>query len=964
MSKSRLAKALFALLPSLLLTSAGLAADVCQNPSFRISRGSPLPIRPQGLASQPTGLAAGTYVARPGVQPGCGCDLAVGLMTQDAPRRGFLAVLRGNDDGTFTESPDLVRPLNGLPVAIATARFRTDAPVEGIVAVTSTPAGSGQAEVFVPDANGAYPQTPTAVFPVGPNPAAITVGDFNGDGNRDVAVINKANSSLTILLGIGNGSFAPNAFTVSNLGGVPESVTTGRFSGNSGADDIAIGVEQDVGGSLQVGIVIVPGSSTAEFAPAPFMAIGQRGSFKPSIVAAGLSGPSVGGAGRSPRDLAIAFTDHRPTGDAVGLVKVLLGRDGGGFGDVNGAQTLDLGAVLPRSVDVADLDDDGVVDLIVSTFSDSTSQTDGTIRFFQGHATPPDDVGFQPNPRWFAIPETTGIRPRSLVAGRFGNHRPDAPIASMGIAAINAPDLNSVAVFLGNGQGAFTEPSLVTTPVGNDYRMFVSGDFHSGDGASPLQDLAFITQANGQNVLRVLRANGAGGFALADAAQPPPLAGNSPSFMVAGQFVSNGPTGLALIDDTGGVGQRPLLKIFLGQGNGVLTLGPELPLDDVGRPRAIATGHFRGSNMPLDIAVVGDTTPPGSSSTPSGKVTLLFNKGQGEFTLGTSQPLPFAPGALATSSRLSSEGRSDLLIRDANANRFLFLINIGNGNFRLPIGPNQGIFPGAGTVGSLLVGNVAHSDTDALDDVVTYDDDLTLKIFVNNGHESFDLRTVAHGNDPHFLGAKPPYLLADFGSGILGLAAPVIRGGGQVGLLLLQGDGTGGFTPVTGEVPLQQPRGTAAGTRSTIFFQTSDPISTFMNADIQLREVVVAQFRSALHGNSKRDFALITQASESSQDLGNCPGDTRPLPAPTPLPRPQTCPERVKDTDCPPHGPHPCFFFQGPCCFCRSTDIPVGDRCPNSCDFPIGPNVPFQAACDTNTSFTASVSVFGNTCGD
>ena len=518
MVKSRLTMILLVLVLSLAtLPAAGLAADVCQSPTFRIAQGSPFQLRPKiEVKSQPTALAAGSYVARPGAQPGCGCDLAIGLKTKSGPSQGFLARMRGNDDGTFTGGPDALHQLDGIPVAIAIGRFRTDVSVDGIVVVTSTSAGDGKLQVFVPDATGTYPQTPTAVFPAGPNPVAITTGDFNGDGLPDVAVINKGNSSLTILLGNGTGTFGASVFTVTNLGGVPESVTAGKFSGSSGADDVAIGVVQNVSGATRVGIVIVPGSSATGFVPQQVIPLGQLNSFGPSIAAANLSGPTDGPAGRRWRDLAITFTDRTPSGDAVGRVKVLLGRDAGGFGDVNAAQTLDLGAALPRSIKVADLDDDGVVDLIVSTFGDLPSQADGTISFFQGHAAPDPNVGFQPNQRWVTIPATTGIRPRALVAARFGNHNPGQPLANIGLAIINAPDLDSIAVFQGNGSGAFAQPSLVTTPINDDDHLFVSGDFHSADGTSPLQDLAFITKASGGNVLRVLQANGAGGFAPPD----------------------------------------------------------------------------------------------------------------------------------------------------------------------------------------------------------------------------------------------------------------------------------------------------------------------------------------------------------------------------------------------------------------------------------------------------------------
>lgn len=951
MAKSRLAVALVAfVLSSAAPPSAAVAADVCQNPTFRISQGAPS--LPQN--TQPTALSAGTYIARPGTQPGagCGCDLAIGL--KSGPAQGSLALFHGNDDGTF--SPDSLRPLDGVPVAIATGRFRMDAAVEVIVVVTSTPSGNGKVQVFAPDATGAYPQSPTATFPVGANPVAITTGDFDGDGLLDAAVINQDNSSLSILFGDGTGSFVPNVFTVGNLGATPKSLTAGKFSGTSGADDIAIAVHVNASGATQVGIVIVPGSSARAFAPKPAITVGARGSSEPWIAAANLSGPSEGAAGRRWRDLAIAFTDRNQSG-TVGRVKVLLGRDGGGFGDVNAAKALDLGADHPRSVKVVDIDGDGVVDLIVSTYGDLTSQSDGTIRPFQGQAAPAAGVGFQVNPRWPTIPATTAIRPRALVAGPFGNH--------LGLAAINAPDINTITVFLGNGQGAFTQPSLVTTPIGDDDHLFVSGDFHSGNGSSPLQDLAFITKLNGENVLRILQADGAGGFAPADPTQPVLLAGNSPSHIAVGQFVPQGATGVAIIDDTGAAGQQPLLKIFLGQGNGAMTAGTELTLAGIGQPRAMVTGYFRSPDM-LDIAVVSDTTPQNSTAF-SGQLTLLFNKGQGVFSPGTSMPLAFAPGALAASSRLrpitpaNPIAKTDLLIRDANANRFLFLVNIDNGFFRPAIGQPQGFFTGAGDVNSLLVGNVAHPGAN-LDDVVTFDHDMTLKVFVNNGpSESFSVRPSAPGNDPHFVGAQASYLLADFGSGTLGLAAPIIRAGGQLGLLLLQGDGTGGFTPATGDVPLQQPRGTATATAGTNFIQSSSAIPGFVTTDISLRQSAVAQFRSSLQGNGKPDFAVITKASAASRTAGNCPGDMQQPPPPAPLPRDPVCPTPSSFNDCPPHQ-RPCF--EGPCCFCRDNSLPARVRCPTTCDTPPGPAVPFQPVCNTTTTYTPAVSVFANTCGD
>lgn len=47
------------------------------------------------------------------------------------------------------------------------------------------------------------------VYPAGSGPDSEVVGDFNGDGKRDLAVANHNSGTVSILLGNGDGTFQP-----------------------------------------------------------------------------------------------------------------------------------------------------------------------------------------------------------------------------------------------------------------------------------------------------------------------------------------------------------------------------------------------------------------------------------------------------------------------------------------------------------------------------------------------------------------------------------------------------------------------------------------------------------------------------------------------------------------------------------------------------------------------------------
>ena len=129
-------------------------------------------------------------------------------------------------------------------------------PVTGVVRVTDAhPAGTYTVTVRAFDAGGlnvtrtfmltvttpltCNPLTFAAAAPLPANSGgAVAVGDFNGDGKQDAAVVSGSANTVSILLGNGAGSFgAPTSFgTGTNTN--PASVAVGDFNGD-GKQDLA-----------------------------------------------------------------------------------------------------------------------------------------------------------------------------------------------------------------------------------------------------------------------------------------------------------------------------------------------------------------------------------------------------------------------------------------------------------------------------------------------------------------------------------------------------------------------------------------------------------------------------------------------------------------------------------------------------------------------------------------------------
>ena len=109
-------------------------------------------------------------------------------------------------------------------------------------------------------------------YTVGASPSVVKVGDFNGDAIPDLATLDTGISSVSVLLGNGNGTFQPARSSLAGEWPLAGSLAVGDFN-EDGKLDLATGGNYyaGYGGSGVDDVIVLLGNGDGTFGPPDYL---------------------------------------------------------------------------------------------------------------------------------------------------------------------------------------------------------------------------------------------------------------------------------------------------------------------------------------------------------------------------------------------------------------------------------------------------------------------------------------------------------------------------------------------------------------------------------------------------------------------------------------------------------------------------------------------------------------------
>lgn len=444
--------------------------------------------------------------------------------------------------------------------------------------------------------------------------------DFNRDGKLDLA--GSGATSAAVMINNGDGTFRP---TVNYpVGGYADDVAAGDFDGD-GLLDLAVTIH-----TAEISLSLLKGNGDGTFG-APTNFPNTTGYDSPSVVADDFNND-----GRL--DLVIAHSMGCYTGPCV-VARTISVMFGNGDGTFQPTREVEVGPGMSRAA-VGDFNRDGLKDLAIGG--------GGNAQLYILLGT--GGGSFAQQPTMGLVEDTLSPTTDVDVADVNGDTVQDVVVSTNLNACVTA-------VVLGNGDGTFRAPTLITQPNVMVPQYAAVADYN-GDGK---QDLA-ISVANSTTILMEMSyGNGDGTFQPVTAAlAPPPQSslGGGPS--IAADFNGDGKPDIAL----GLYGSNPFFIILINTTGATTPPPASLTVSSLTlNPSSVTGGGTSTGTVTLSAraqtaTVVRLSSSNASAAVPS-SVTVAAGASSASFNVTTSQVSTATTATLTAS--LNATSRSATL---------------------------------------------------------------------------------------------------------------------------------------------------------------------------------------------------------------------------------------------------------------------------------------------------------------
>ena len=288
----------------------------------------------------------------------------------------------------------------------------------------------------------------------------------------------------------------------------------------------------------------------------------------------------------------------------------------------------------PRFADMADLNGDGKLDMVVA------NSGAGNISVLLGLG----DGSFQTRTNF-----TTGNGPTGIALADYDKD------GSLDAAVANY-NANTITILQGHGNGTFDALTNITT--GNHPLYLISGDFNK-DGRPD-----FAVTCNGENKMYVYLGHG-------DASFDAPLVysmGTNPEMPASGDLNGDGKADLVV-----GNYRSANVSVLLGNGDG--SFQPPVQFEAGAGPAAVAVGDLRKKGT-LDLV---------TANYDAGTISVLRGDGTGNFGAKTDYSTGGSQPYIMSLADVNGDGYLDVIVPNAGSRNVAVLLNLGDGAFSAPI---------------------------------------------------------------------------------------------------------------------------------------------------------------------------------------------------------------------------------------------------------------------------------------